>query len=183
MMKSSFVIPLFERYARERGIEICIEPRYGFVAQLTLSDGKKRYVSTHIDCVNGAGATEIARDKTYSLYFLKKMGYSVSEGRAFFSQGYADYLGSDRTATAAWQYACEIGLPVIVKPNSKSQGRGVWKIHSQQEFDAALHDLDAWVDIYRIEQFCEGRDYRIVVYDGNIVCAYRMYWCPLSERR
>src|SRR3990167_2397225 len=177
-MKSSFVIPLFERYARERGIEICIEPEHRFVAQLTLPDGKKRYVSTHIDCVDGAGATEIARDKTYALFFLKKMGYSVPEGRAFFSQGYADYLGSDRTATAAWQYVCEIGLPVILKPNSKSQGRGVWKIHSQQEFEAATRDLDAWVDIYRIERFCEGRDYRIVVYDSSVVCAYERI--PLS---
>ncbi len=171
-MKSSFVIPLFERYAKERGIRMLVEPNYRYVAQLIFPDGKRRYVSTHIDGVNGAGATEIARDKTYALYFLAQMGYDVPEGRAFFSHAYADYLGSNQRAQAAWEYAVKLGLPVILKPNSKSQGRGVWKIHSRREFDAALRDLDTWVDIYRIERFCEGRDYRIVIYDGEMVCAY-----------
>lgn len=176
-MKSSFVIPLFERFAREKGVEILIEPIYRFVAQITLTDGRKRYVSTHIDRINGAGATEIARDKTYTLYFLQQMGYSVPEGRAFFSQGYADFLGSDQEARAAWDYAKEIGLPVIIKPNSKSQGRGVWNIYSEQEFHAAVHDQD-WVDIYRVERYCAGRDYRIVIYDGELVCVYERV--PLS---
>ena len=171
-MNSSFVIPLFERFAREKGIKIHVEPTYRFVAQLTLPDGRVRYVGTHIDGVNDAGATEIARDKTYTLHFLKKAGITIPEGRAFFSKGYAAYLGSDLSSKAAWKYASEIGLPVILKPNSKSQGRGVWKIHSQQELEAATQDLDAWVDIYRIERFCEGRDYRVVVYDGEVVCAY-----------
>ncbi len=171
-MKSSFVIPLFERYAKERGIGMLVEPNYRYVAQLTFPDGKKCYVSTHIDGVNGAGATEIARDKTYALYFLAQMGYDVPEGKAFFSNAYADYLGSNQRSQAAWEYAVTLGLPVILKPNSKSQGRGVWKIHSRQEFDAALRDLDTWVDIYRIERYCKGRDYRMVIYDGEMICAY-----------
>lgn len=177
-MKSSFAIPLFERFAKERGIAMHVEPTYRFVAQLTLSDGTKRYVSTHLDCINGAAATEIARDKTYTLYFLKLMGYAVPEGRAFFTRSYADFLGSDQTLIAAWRYAVEIGLPIILKPNSKSQGRGVWKIESKQEFETAIRDLENWVDIYRIERYCSGRDYRIVVYDGEVICAYER--TPLS---
>lgn len=154
-----------------------IEPDYQFVAQLTLSDGQKKYVSTHIDGINGAGATEIARDKTYTLYFLEQMGYSVPEGRAFFSQGYADFLGSDKNAQAAWSYAESLGFPVIVKPNSKNQGRGVWNIHSREEFDAAIQDQN-WVDIYRVERYCPGRDHRIVIYCDECICAYERV--PLS---
>ncbi|MEK7648748.1 MAG: cyanophycin synthetase [Patescibacteria group bacterium] len=172
-MKSSFVTPLFEKFAKEQGIEMLVEPMYRFVAQLVFPSGDRRYVSTHIDGVNGAGATEIARDKTYALFFLKTMGYSVPEGRAFFSRAYADYLGSDQDSQAAWSYAQQLGLPIILKPNSKSQGRGVWKIHSKQEFDASLHDLDKWVDIYRIERYCTGRDYRMVIYKGELICAYK----------
>lgn len=176
-MKSSFVIPLFERFAEEKGMRIRIEPSYRFVAQLTLPNGQKKYVSTHIDGINGAGATEIARDKTYALYFLQQMGYSVPEGRAFFSQGYADFLGSDKNAQAAWSYAESLGFPVIVKPNGKNQGRGVWNIHSREEFDAAMQDQH-WVDIYRVERYCPGRDYRIVVYRDKCICAYERI--PLS---
>lgn len=176
-MKSSFVIPLFERFAKERGIDILIEPSYAYVARLTLPDGRKKYVSTHMDDVNGAGATEIARDKTYTLFFLRSMGYPVPEGEAFFSEGYAEFLGNDRAVEAAWSYALTLGLPVIIKPNSKSQGRGVWKIHSEEEFRMAAKEQN-WVDIYRVERCCAGRDYRIVIYDNELICAYERI--PLS---
>jgi len=65
------------------GITINIEPRYGYVGQIVLPDGRKRYFrGTNFD-LNPLGASEIARDKAYAAYFMCLMGYPVVEGRQF----------------------------------------------------------------------------------------------------
>lgn len=171
-MKTSFTLPLFERFAKEKGFRIDRETGGGYAACLTLHDGTRRYLTAHIDGINGAGATEIARDKTFSLAFLASYGYAVPQGKAFFSKHYCAFVGSDRGSEKARDYAVRLGFPLIVKPNSRSQGRGVWKVHSLDELDHAIDDVEQWNDIYRVEQCLVGRDYRIVVYDKEIICAY-----------
>jgi hypothetical protein len=77
MKKRTLVTEILERVARKMGIEVHVEPRWGYVGQIVLPDGRKRYFrNTSLD-INGLGSTEIARDKDYAQYFLKRMGYPV----------------------------------------------------------------------------------------------------------
>jgi len=69
-------------------------------------------------------------------------------------------------------YVKNVGYPRIVKPNSKSQGRGVAKIYSEAELRIALTDIFEIDNIVLIQPFVQGTDYRIVVYKDKVMMAY-----------
>jgi len=58
-------------------------------------------------------AEAIAQDKELTRLLLRSLGVPVPEGRPVAS------------AADAWEAACDIGLPVVVKPQDGNQGRGV----------------------------------------------------------
>lgn len=170
-MKRSFVVPIIEKVARDLGVEVRIEP-WGFVGVLVLKDGRKRYFRGASFDLNTLGSSEVARDKDYAAYFLKQFGYPVPEGKSFFSESWAEVLSSDQRAEAACAYAEALGWPVIVKPNSRSQGRGVAKAWNIEELRQAIEEIEVYENVYLVQKVVPGRDYRIVVLDGEVISAY-----------
>src|SRR5690242_1509117 len=116
-MKPCFVSPILAKIAKEEGISIILEPRYGYVGCFVLPNGVRRYFRSTVFDLNGSGATEVAKDKDYAAFFLKDAGYPVPEGEAFFSQRWAKAIGSQRDPSAALEYATRFGWPLIIKPN------------------------------------------------------------------
>lgn len=175
-MKPCFVSPILAEAAKELGVELIVEPRYGYVGRLKRADGTYRYFRSTIFDLNGAGATEIAMDKDYATFFLKQFGYPVPIGEAFFTDRWAKAIKVKRNKKQAWEYAQSIGLPVIVKPNSKSQGSGVARVWNKQEFDAAVKRCSKGERVFLVQKPVIGRDYRIVVLDHEVISAYeRLY--------
>ncbi|MBP9868982.1 cyanophycin synthetase [Patescibacteria group bacterium] len=178
MKKRTLVTEILERVARKMGIEVHVEPRWGYVGQIVLPDGRKRYFrNTSLD-INGLGSTEIARDKDYAQYFLKRMGYPVIPGETFYVDQWCRAIGSRRGSQAAYRYAKRIGFPVMVKPNSKSQGAGIRKAYTKQELFRAIRAIEKNEKVYLVQRFMTGHDYRIVVLDGAVISAYERF--PLS---
>ena len=171
-MKKSFVMPLFIEIAHELGFTFEVEERYGYVARLLLPDGRTRYLRNTVFDLNGAGATEVAKDKDYAAYFLVRSGYPVPEGESFHTREWAKKIKSSRTPEMAWWYAHSLGLPVIVKPNSKSQGSGVSLAHNKREFMSAVARASKSERVFLVQRPVQGRDYRIVVLDGEVISAY-----------
>lgn len=162
------------------GLEVHIEPTYRYVGQLVSPDGRKFYFrNTHFD-LNPQGAAETARDKHYAAYFLRRLGYPVPEGETFFSDSWCRVVDSPRDVHAAYSYARRIGFPIVVKPNSKSHGSGVSRVHDKREFYRAMRAVFTTSEdhIALVQRFVHGSDYRIVVLDGEVVAAYRRM--PLS---
>jgi len=170
-MKRSFVVPIIEKVAKDMGLEVHIEP-WGYAGTLALPDGRRRYFRGASFDLNTLGASEIAKDKDYAAHFLKRLGYPVPEGKAFFSERWAQVLGSTNTVDAACVYAKELEWPVIVKPNSKSQGRGVSNAHTPEELREAVAAIELYENVYLVQKVVPGRDYRIVVLDGEVISAY-----------
>lgn len=163
------------RLAPKYGFTIAVEPEWRYVGRLTRTDGRHFYFrNTYFD-LNGAGATETARDKAYAAYFLDLLGYPVPEGRTFFSDPWARRNSSDRTLDMAYRYARELGFPVIVKPNSKSQGSWVAKVHDKRELQRALRELFNRSNerVALVQRFVYGDDYRVVVLGDDVISAYR----------
>ena len=171
-MKNAFATPLLVRLAPKAGVKINIEPTYRYAGQITLRNGTKRYFRGTCFDLNPLGASEIAKDKTYAAYFMKKMGYRVVEGQAFFSREWAKTIGSEKTRDAAYQYAKKLGFPLIVKPNSLSQGAGVCLVHNRAQFMRAIQEIEKKDRVFRVERPAPGRDYRIVALDREIMSAY-----------
>lgn len=171
-MKKSFVSPIVEKLAKKAGVIVNLEPRYRYVGQIVTASGKKRYFrDTNFD-LNTLGAAEVAKDKDYTGYFLARMGYPVPEGETFFSPRWCQVIGSKRNAEAAYRYARRIGFPVVVKPNSKSQGFGVAKVHNKKEFLRAARFICQRENVFLVQRVVTGRDYRIVVLDNRVISAY-----------
>lgn len=176
--RRTLVTEILERVGRKMGVEVHIEPKWGYVGQVTLPDGRRRYFrNTNLD-LNGLGAAEIARDKAYAEYFLKRMGYPVIKGEAFYTNRWSRVIKSRRNPQAAARYAKRIGWPVIVKPNSKSQGVGVCKVWNRRGLLRAVKELEHNERVFLVQRCVEGMDHRIVVLDGDVISAYQRF--PLS---
>jgi len=161
------------RLAPRLGLTIELEPEFRYAGAIVLPDGRRRYFrNTHFD-LNGQGATEIARDKAYAAYFMARLGYPVPEGQTFFNPAMLRWAGATRDSAHAGAYARALGYPVIVKPNNGSQGRGVTKAWNGRELARALRAIFARENVALVQRPVAGADYRIVVLDSAVVCAYR----------
>ena len=172
--RSSLVSDLLTELAAETGIKLLIEPEYGYAGRITTSDQRIYYFhSTKFD-INRLGASEIAEDKDYAAFFMRQLGFPVPEGNAFYSDEWCGKIKSPKNAQAAVVYAEQLGFPVIVKPNSESQGRGVEKVHSKEDLLIALsHVFNHLKDkVVLVQKVVVGNDYRIVVLADEVFCPY-----------
>ncbi len=172
-MKPCFVAPFLQKAAKKTGARILLEPEYGYAGQITFKNGTRHYFKDACLDINPSGALEIARDKHYSSFFLKNLGYRTIEGDVFLSPRFAALLRSNKSTIAACDYAKKLGFPVIVKPNDLSQGIAVQSAHNLRELKSAIAAMPARSRSFLIQRKVEGGDYRIVILDGAMVCAYR----------
>lgn len=106
---------------------------------------------------------------------MESMGYAVvPHTAAFYSQQWAKAIRrTRRNIDAAYRYARRLGFPVVVKPNSGSQGTGVATAHNRQEFYTAMRAIFRHDRIALVQPMLHGKDYRLVVLDNTIVSAYQ----------
>lgn len=160
------------------GAVVFIEPEYELVGHITFKNGKKSvFNNTRLD-INGFGSSHLASDKGYCNYFLKQFGYAVTEGKTFFNEKICAYIPNPRNIHDGWNYAQELGLPVIVKPLSLSLGVLVAKVYQKEEFYQVAEKILQTQSGLLVERFYSGNDFRILAFDDEVVAAYQRI--PLS---
>ncbi|MEN6626090.1 MAG: cyanophycin synthetase [Candidatus Sumerlaeia bacterium] len=169
---------ILQKIAPTIGATINIEPKWGIVGQIVFKNGRKRYFRYSTMDLNPVGASDIAKDKDYANFFMKKMGYPTIPGQAFFSDHWAHAIGSKRNIDAAYRFALKLGFPVFVKPNSGSQGVGAMVVHNKRELFKALHYIFMHDKVALVQKTMVGKDYRVVVLNNQIISAYQRI--PLS---
>ena len=111
----------------------------------------------------GAIAETIAKDKELTKKFLREIAIPVPDGRPV-----AD-------ADDAWEAAQDIGLPVVVKPQSGNQGRGVaTNLRTEAEVRIAYEAAFAHDDDVIVEKYAPGCDWRLLVVGDKLVAASRL---------
>ena len=165
---------LLQKIAPSLGATVLLEPEWKIAGQITFKSGQRSYFRYNTLDLNPVGSSDIAKDKDYSNFFMKSLGYSaIPKSKAFYSQAWGDAIGSpERNIDAAYTHARKIGFPVIVKPNSGSQGANVALVSNKQEFYRAVKRIFKSDRIALVQQRVHGRDYRVVVLDKKIVSAY-----------
>lgn len=176
--RRSFLGELFKKIAPKIGARVVVEPEWGVVGQIIFRNGRRRYFRDSTIDLNPLGASEIAKDKDYANFFMKRMGYPTVPGRTFYSDAWCRAIGSRRGIDAAYRYAKRIGFPVFVKPNSGSKGTAVAKVHTKTEFYRAMRIALAQDRVVLVQKPVAGRDYRVVVLGGRVISAYER--TPLS---
>ncbi|HAT30913.1 MAG TPA: cyanophycin synthetase [Janthinobacterium sp.] len=110
----------------------------------------------------GAIAEAIAQDKELTKRLLQAAGVPVPMGRVV----------SD--PDDAWAAACEIGLPVVIKPKDGNQGKGVTvNVTTREQLTAGYHTACEFRDDILVERYLPGNDFRLLVVGNKLVAAAR----------
>lgn len=180
----SLLAQIFCAVAPRIGAQVFMEPEWGVVGQITFKNGKKSYFRYNSIDLNTLGASEISKDKDYAAFFMQHMGYPAVRGKSFFSSKWARVIRSKRDVSAAVRYARSTGFPVIVKPNSQSQGVGVSLAHTEVQLRRALAAVFKLDKVALVQEQLRGTDYRIVVLDDTVISAYeRIPLCVVGDGR
>jgi D-alanine-D-alanine ligase-like ATP-grasp enzyme len=171
-MKTPFVTEILKKIAPKVGADLLIEPEYGFVGQVTFKSGKKMLFRGSNFNVNRLGSVEIARDKGYASFFLRSFGYKTPEGQTFFSEKLCQNLIIKRTIDDGFTYAQQLGFPVILKPNNRSQGMLVTKVYTKRDYYRVARQIFKKSGVLLVQKYYAGRDYRVVVLDDEVISAY-----------
>ncbi|MFH0854223.1 MAG: cyanophycin synthetase [bacterium] len=173
--KESLVLGrLLQKLAPQIGASVLLESEWGIAGQITFKSGKKSYFRYNALDLNPVGASDIAKDKDYANFFMKKLGYPIIPcSKTFFSNDWAKAIGANRRRLDdAYAYAKRLGFPVVVKPNSGSQGSGVAIVHNKREFYRAMRAIFKFDRVALAQRIVRGRDYRLVVLDNDLISAY-----------
>jgi len=146
--------------ALARGIP-CRRMTEGSMVMLGWGSRQRRIQAAEIDAT-GAIAEAIAQDKQLTKRLLAAAGVPVPQGR--------EVTSSDD----AWLAACDIGLPVVVKPKDGNQGKGVTvNITTREQVTAAYATAKAFGRAILVERFLPGHDFRLLVVGDKLVAAAR----------
>ena len=122
---------------------------------------QRRIQAAEMD-ITSAIAEAIAQDKDLTKKLLAAAGVPVPTGREV----------SD--AEDAWKAACEIGLPVVVKPNDGNQGKGVTvNITTREQLVRAYEVAREFRNTILVERYMPGNDFRLLVVGDKMVAAAR----------
>lgn len=149
----------FAQAARARGIPLV--QRDGLI-QLGWGRHSRRLDSSFTDAT-GVIATRLARQKIQTSRRLAENALPVPAGAQV------------ATLEAARQVAKQLGWPVVVKPASEDQGRGVAPdLRDEAAFEAAFATAQALSPgAVIVEKHIEGADYRLLVVGGRLRMATR----------
>ena len=165
---------LLAKIAPKIRAKVMFESEWNIAGQITFKNGKRSYFKYSALDLNSQGSSKISKDKDYSNFFMKSMNYPIVPGsKTFYSDEWGKKIGATRrNIDAGYRHAKKLGFPVIVKPNSGSQGVGVTLVHNKQEFYKAVRLVFKGDRIVLVQKPVKGKDYRIVVLDDKIISAY-----------
>lgn len=173
------VARLLADFCQRNGLRLEIDPQIGHAGYIEAPNGRRSWFKgTHFD-LNPLGAAEIAGDKAYTAHFLKQAGFQVPSGILVSAPAVIDAMCRKNPARAqkmtgsdhAQSFAEKAGFPVFVKPNDGREGVDVLKASSPYQLETGLTDLFRHHDHLLVQEALQGRDIRIVVLEGKVLCA------------
>jgi D-alanine-D-alanine ligase-like ATP-grasp enzyme len=167
--------PLFKKIAPTIGATVFLEPEWHIAGCIVFKSGQRSYFRYNTIDLNPVGSADISRDKDYANFFMKKLGYPIVPGsKTFYSDAWAAAVGTpNRTIDYAYEHAHAIGFPVVVKPNSGSQGSGVRFAHTKKDFYASMRSIFKRDRVALVQKPVYGKDFRLVVLDDELISAYQ----------
>ena len=172
MKKLPYLTNLILKLAPKVGAKVVLEPEWNRIGQIIYKNGVVRSFNFYSLDLNNFASAKIAKDKHFAKIFMRKSGYPVAAGVSIFENNWAKQIKSTRTISTASKYAKKLGYPIIVKPNTKSQGYKVSLVRDLKELQTNLKDIFKEEKVAIIEKYIPGRDYRVVILDGQTISAY-----------
>lgn len=144
--------------ARARGIPVAhLNPEDGRYLQLGHGARQRRSLATETEDIS-AVARSLTTDKHLTKQLLREAGVPVPWGRPA------------NDAEDAWVAACEIGLPVAVKPQDRDLAQGVGlNLRTRDRVMAAYQVAREKSCCVMVERFAPGTEHRVLVVDDRVI--------------
>lgn len=178
---SGFKVPemLFD-IGQDLGFDLYIEQDYKLVGYLLFPSQQRLYFKGTSFDFNGHAASLLCTDKDYCAKILRHFGLPTPDHVLLFSPQYRAVISSHNPkvgaklcfAEHALAFAEKHGYPLYLKPNEGVEGRGVSKVYTTEQLFQTFYDLSLVEDKILLQQPAIGRDYRVVVLNGEVVAAY-----------
>lgn len=122
---------------------------------------QRRIQAAEIDSTSAIAET-IAQDKELTKKLLAAAGVPIPPGKVV------------TNLNDAWQAACAIGFPVVIKPRDGNQGKGVTVnvVAREQLEKACSFALEFGADVL-VERYLPGNDFRLLVVGNKLIAAAR----------
>lgn len=134
---------------------------HGSLVQFGWGSKQRRIQAAETDKTS-AVSEAIAQDKELTKKLLAAAGVPVPAGRPA------------KNAEDAWVIACEIGLPVVLKPQDGNQGKGVTvNLTTKEQVENAYAIAFKISDEVLVEKYIAGQDHRILVVGDKVIAAAR----------
>jgi cyanophycin synthetase len=131
----------------------------GSLIQFGWGSKQRRILASETDRTTALAET-VAQDKELTRSLLRSIGVPAPEGRPV------------ENADDAWEAACEIGVPVVVKPQFGNQGRGVaTNLRTKEQVVAAYAAAREETRYVIVEKHARGGDFRLLVVGDKMVAA------------
>lgn len=149
--------------ARARGIPAArLSPEYSRFLRLGQGSRQRRFFHAEPDNVS-AMARSASTNKHFAKLLMQAAGVPVPLGKLVC------------TAEEAWAAACELGLPVIVKPFNTDQALGVsLDLRSCEQVEAAFHQARQFAEEMLVERFLPGVEHRVLVTGNRVAVVTRI---------
>ena len=177
---TAFDLPAALGRLRELNEDIRLGPSTGAIVQAAIARGipirrltegslvqfgwgsKQRRIQASESDITSAVAESIVQDKDLTKTLLHAAGIPVPLGRE------VDDVND------AWLAACEIGVPVVVKPQDSNQGKGVTvNLATEEQVKSAYKIAKEYSSSVLVERYIPGHDYRMLVVGNKLVAAAR----------
>lgn len=177
---TAFDLPATLGRLRELNEDIRLGPSTGAIVQAAIARGipirrltegslvqfgwgsKQRRIQASESDITSAVAESIVQDKDLTKTLLHAAGIPVPLGRE------VDDVND------AWLAACEIGVPVVVKPQDSNQGKGVTvNLATEEQVKSAYKIAKEYSSSVLVERYIPGHDYRMLVVGNKLVAAAR----------
>lgn len=154
---AAFNTPRFLRAAYDRGVQAMTAA--GDVIQYGQGVHARRMLSSFTDETTHLAAM-LAGNKRWAADVMRQAGIPVPRHELVVS------------AQEAVDLAGKLGYPVVVKPADKARGQGVFPgLMNADEVCAAYESASALTANVLVEKHVEGRDYRLYVFNGELIWA------------
>ena len=182
---TKLLIGLFNSGELPNVSRVIVEPTYGYVGRIEYHNGLVHmFRGTNLG-VNSVGASELSKDKEYTKFFLRQLGYCTPEGEIFLMPDYQERIsrslsrrgfdGAQRSVDQAPAYVeSTFGYPCYAKPNFGSQGKGVTRCESPSDLEAAISEFQKQgLNMILLERAVSMPDFRVVVFGDEVISCYQ----------
>ncbi|WP_051644458.1 ATP-grasp domain-containing protein [Labrenzia sp. DG1229] len=164
----SLVFQLLKPFCSQNNLRLIAGDPHGHAGLVESPDGKRWYFKgTRFD-INPFGSAEIANDKAYTAKFLDMNGIAVPATLLVFG---SDIKNGKPLSKDVLDFAAKHDHALFVKPNSGKEGRDVVRVDSYDALHTVLREIANRHAQILVQEVMKGRDIRIVVLDGDVLCA------------